>query len=100
MALSEKIRMWHEQGNKIKIARTVAGGIIMPTDEFIWQLERKGFKQLAQLEEVVGAALAQFRILFHLPKKFGEDNPAMGPGDILDLMGSFVRCTHAPTVTT
>ncbi len=95
--ITEKIRMWHEEGNQIHLSRTVAGGIIMPTDIFISTLERKAFKLLPQLKDVVGEALNQYRLLFHVPKQFSEDNPAISPSDLLDLMESFVRFTPNTT---
>jgi hypothetical protein len=96
--ITEKIRMCHEEGNQIHISRTVVGGIIMPSDEYISTFERKGFNLLPQLEDV-GEVLNEYRLLFHVPKQFSEDNPVMGPSSLLDLMESFVRFTPTPNLT-
>ena len=90
-SVTERIRMWHEKGGRMEMARTKCVGILMPTDELITSLIRKGFKDLPAMQGVVGPMIEQFQILYHLPDDIPKRHPDMTPSDILELMVSFVR---------
>ena len=90
-SVTEKIRVWHEKGGRMEMARTKCVGILMPTDELITSLVRQGYKDLPAMQHIVGPMIEQFQILYHLPDEFPEKNPDMSPSDILELMVSFVR---------
>jgi hypothetical protein len=88
--VTEKIRMWHEAGNSIGIARSATQGIIVPTDHLIKHLERKGYKQLNEMMDAMEPLRAQYNLLFNDTDNFMEENQRIQPDIILNIMKVFV----------
>ena len=89
--VAEKIRMWHEAGNSIGIARSATQGIIVPTEHLIKHLEHKGYKQLNELMGAMEPLWAQCNILLNNTDNIMEENPGMQPDGILNTMEAFVK---------
>jgi hypothetical protein len=71
--VAEKIRMWHEAGNSIGIARSATQGIIVPTEHLIKHLERKGYKQWNKLMGAMEPWWARYNLLLHNTDNFMEE---------------------------
>ena len=94
--VTEKIRMWHEQGGTVELRRTLTVGFIMPTDELIRHLERKGYKQLLELQRAIEPIREQYDLLFNDTKHYMEENPITDPDKILNVMEAFNRYESPP----
>jgi hypothetical protein len=91
--VTEKIRMRHDAGNSIGIARSATQGIrvIVQTEHLIKHLERKGCEQLDEFMGEMEPLWAQYNLLFNDTDNFMEENPGMQSDGILNIMEVFVR---------
>ena len=85
----QKIRMWHAQGGKVELRRTLTVGFIMPTMELITHLERKGYTQLLELQRAVDPIVEQYDLLFNDTNGYMTDNVLANPEDMLNVMEAF-----------
>jgi hypothetical protein len=88
---TELIKSYRDAKEHPKVARSLLGAIIMPTNASIGKLKNRGYTEFEHLEAHVAEAHAPYEVLFNKPNEFHIRYPKMGPDEILDVMESFDR---------
>ncbi len=88
---TELTKSYRDARKHPKVACSLLGAIIMPTNALIGKLKNRGYTEFEHLPAHVAEARAQYEALFTKPNEFHIRYPEMGPDEILDVMESFDR---------
>ena len=91
MSFTSKLKIWYSDGNRLSFPRSLCGGIIMPSMHAISMLEKKGYKSMEQLYEVIQPLIEQYQCMMINRDKFIEDNPQSGSICHLGYHGLFLQ---------
>ena len=89
---TDLVKRFHDNGNRVGIARTQISGLLLPTHQFLHDLGKRSiYDTFEKLQDAVRPVQEKYNMLFNDTDNFMENNPGADAEQILDIMDSHVR---------
>jgi hypothetical protein len=92
LSYTDLLKLFRESGEQLNIAHNNVPGIIMPTVQFLKDLERRRiYNTFEKLQDAVRPGRENYDCLFNDTDNFLANNPGFEAEQILDIMDSHIR---------